>query len=281
MTETPREPRLRVGAGQIRLGAQGWNYDAWLGGFYPSGTRVADFLGVYSRAFDTVEVDSTFYATPPETTVQGWVRRTPPGFVFSLKVPQVITHEKKLRRAEEETAEFIGRVRALGDKLGPILLQMGPDFDVADLPVLATFLATLPDDLRIAIEFRHRSWMGRDVHAMLANHGVALCLSDGPWIPRELTLKLVEHPTADFHYVRWMGPDRSITDHSRPQVDRTRDLEAWAELLKRVAATGRDIFGYTSNYYEGHGPHTTRVLQRAVGQRPVAPDSLGSQMSLF
>lgn len=281
MSGAPREPRLRDGGGRIRLGAQGWNYEAWLGGFYPGGTRPADFLGVYSRAFDTVEIDSTFYAIPPVTTVEGWARRTPPGFVFALKVPQAITHEKKLRGAEEETAEFIGRARGLGDRLGPLLLQMGPDFDVAELPVLAAFLPTLPGDLRVAIEFRHRSWMGRDVHALLSEHGVALCLSDGPWIPRELVLRLADHPTADFHYVRWMGPDRSITDHSRPQVDRSRELEAWAAVLTRVAATGRDIFGYTSNYYEGHGPHTARVLQRAVGQRPVAPDSLGTQMSLF
>ena len=75
----------------IRIGAQGWNYDAWLGGFYPSGTRATDFLSVYARAFDTVEVDSTFYAIPPERTIEGWVKRTPDNFLFTLKLEHCYT----------------------------------------------------------------------------------------------------------------------------------------------------------------------------------------------
>ena len=102
----------------IRLGTQGWNYDAWAGPFYPEGTKAVDFLTVYSRAFDTVEVDSTFYATPPSKTIRGWAQRTPPGFLFSLKLPQEITHERKLRGADDLAKEFFDRARELEDKLG-------------------------------------------------------------------------------------------------------------------------------------------------------------------
>src|SRR3954470_13370708 len=90
------KPILPMSA-RIRLGTQGWNYDAWVGPFYPEGTKPADFLGVYARAFDAVEVDSTFYATPPSKTIRGWAQRTPPNFVFSLKLPQEITHVRRFR----------------------------------------------------------------------------------------------------------------------------------------------------------------------------------------
>lgn len=267
--------------GRLRLGTQGWNYDAWLGALYPSGTRPADFLSVYARAFETVEVDSTFYAIPATRTFESWAARTPEHFVFSLKLPQVITHEKRLRDAEEETALFLSRARVLGDKLGPILIQLGPDFGVEELPALTVFLATLPRDLRFAIEFRRRSWITPEVARLLAEHGVSLALSDGRWIPRETVLRLVEFPTADFHYVRWMGPDRSLTDFSRVQVDRSREVELWGEQLSRIVRAGRDIYGYVNNHFEGHSPQTVRTLQRLVGQRTVDPSELGEQISLF
>ena len=136
----------------IRIGAQGWNYDAWLGGFYPSGTRPTDFLSVYARAFDTVEVDSTFYAIPPEKTIEGWVKRTPADFLFTLKLPQSITHERRLRASEEETALFISRARGLGAKLGPILMQLGPDFGIEEYPALVAYLATWPREVPLAVE---------------------------------------------------------------------------------------------------------------------------------
>ena len=274
-TPDPRTPA------RIRIGAQGWNYDAWLGGFYPSGTRATDFLSVYARAFDTVEVDSTFYAIPPERTIEGWLRRTPDDFVFTLKLPQSITHERRLQASEEETALFIARAQGLGLKLGPILMQLGPDFTIHELPALTTYLATWPREVRLAVEFRHSSWVARDVHEMLLEHGVSLALSDGPWIPRETLLKLAAHPTADFFYIRWMGPDRSITDHSRVQVDRSREIGEWAAAMTRMAAGGRPVFAYSSNYYAGHAPQTARDAQAAVGQRTVDPDTLGVQMSLF
>ena len=271
----------RMAPAPIRIGAQGWNYDAWLGGFYPSGTRAVDFLSIYSRAFNTVEVDSTFYAIPPEKTIEGWARRTPADFLFTLKLPQSITHERRLRASEEETALFIARARGLGPKLGPILMQMGPDFGLAEYPALVAYLATWPRDVPVAIEFRRREWITPEVHAMLAEHGVSLALSEGPWIPRDVLLALMDKPTAPFHYIRWMGPDRAITDHSHVQIDRSREIEEWASAVMHAAEAGRAVYAYSSNYYAGHAPQTARDAQAAVGQRPVAPDTLGTQMSLF
>ncbi|HEU4635268.1 MAG TPA: DUF72 domain-containing protein, partial [Edaphobacter sp.] len=111
--------------GVIRIGTQGWNYDAWVGPFYPPGTRSVDFLTVYSRAFNTVEVDSTFYAIPSVNTFKSWYSRTGSDFAFALKLPQEITHERRLRDAADLAALFFDRARELREKLGPILVQLG------------------------------------------------------------------------------------------------------------------------------------------------------------
>jgi len=276
-----RAYRFHCMAARIRVGTQGWNYDAWVGPFYPNGTRPADFLTIYARAFDTVEVDSTFYATPAVKTVQGWAQRTPDDFLFALKLPQEITHERRLRNIDDVAAEFFDRARELGPKLGPILIQLGPDFGPTELPAVAQLLPKLPRDMRFAIEFRQRGWIHDGVLALLAEHNVALTLSDGRWIQRKQMMNLVTRPTADFLYVRWMGVDQSIVDYSRIQLDRTRDLENWTSVLWPYAEQGREVFGYVNNHFAGHSPSSARELQRLLGQQAVEPEHLGEQMSLF
>lgn len=268
----------------IRIGTQGWNYAAWVGPLYPPGTRAAEFLPTYAKLFRTVEVDSTFYAIPDERAVRAWNERTPPDFTFALKMPRDITHELRLRNAEQLTHDFLHRARELGPKLGPILMQMGPDFSPDELPAIEEFVPKLPRELRFAIELRQSRWMRRDVlprlMELLANYGVALALSDGRWIRRETMIDLATRPTADFLYVRWMGPDREITDYSHIQFDRSEQIRAWAEVLRNVANT-KEIFGFFNNHFAGHSPQSARELQRELGQQPVDPETLRGQRSLF
>ena len=265
----------------VRIGTQGWNYDAWVGPFYPSGTRPADFLATYARAFDTVEVDSTFYAIPSARVVRSWAERTPARFRFALKLPQEITHERRLRESGPATELFFERARELGDKLGPILIQLGPDFAPSELPALVEFLPLVPRDLQVAVEFRQRGWLHDGLLALLAEYNIALALTDARWIPRRTMLELAARPTADFAYIRWMGPDRDIVDYSRLQHDRTRELEAWAEAIASIPADVIEVYGYVNNHFAGHSPASARQLQRLLGQRPVEPSDLGEQMSLF
>jgi uncharacterized protein YecE (DUF72 family) len=265
----------------IRLGTQGWNYDAWVGPFYPEGARAVDFLTVYSRAFDTVEVDSTFYAVPPSKTIRGWAQRTPPGFLFSLKLPQEITHERRFRGVDDLAKEFFDRARELEDKLGPVLIQLGPDFRPAELPALARFLPTLPEDIGFAVEFRDRGWIHDGMIALLSEHNVSLALTDARWIPRKQMLALADRPTADFVYFRWMGADREIVDYSRIQIDRSRELELWSGVISQLAARGRTVYGYVNNHFAGHSPSSVRELQRMLNLTPVDPEQLGEQMTLF
>ena len=265
----------------VRLGTQGWTYDAWVGPFFPEGSRPADFLTLYARAFPTVEVDSTFYAIPAEKTIRGWADRTPADFVFALKLPQEITHQKRLRDVDDLLALFLDRAHALGAKLGPVLIQLGPDFAPTELPALAQFLDKLPTDVKFAVEFRQRGWINDTVIKTLAEHNVALTLTDARWIPRKTMLSLAERPTADFAYLRWMGPNREIVDYSRIQHDRTSELEEWSEAILMLIQKVTAVYGYVNNHFAGHSPFSARQLQRLLGQKAVEPGELGEQISLF
>jgi uncharacterized protein YecE (DUF72 family) len=116
---------------------------------------------------------------------------------------------------------------------------------------------------------------------MLSDHGVALALVDGRWIPRETVLALAETPTADFAYVRWMGPDRKIEDFSRVVVDRDHELGEWAPRLAALAARVATVYGYFNNHFQGHSPASARAMQQLLGQRPVSPGELADQVELF
>ncbi|MFL6245361.1 MAG: DUF72 domain-containing protein [Thermoanaerobaculia bacterium] len=268
----------------ILIGTQGWNYAAWVGPFYPPGTRPAEFLATYTKMFRAVEVDSTFYAIPDAKAVRAWAERTPPDFTFALKMPKEITHERRLRDAGDVLLEFLERAGELGPKLGPILLQMPPDFAPDELPALEQFMPMLPSGLRFAVELRQSRWMRSDVLPrlieLLTRNRIALALSDGRWIRRETMLQLAERATADFLYVRWMGPDREITDYSHVQFDRSEEIRAWSEVLKQAAHT-KDVYGFFNNHFAGHSPASAREMQRHLGQQPVDPETLPGQKSLF
>jgi uncharacterized protein YecE (DUF72 family) len=266
---------------RVHIGTQGWNYDAWLGPFFPSNTRTADFLSVYSRAFTTVEVDSTFYGVPAPATFQGWYERTPDNFIFALKLPQEITHEQRLRDSLGIGEQFYERARELKQKLGPILVQLSPEFDPSELPALVDFVGKLPSDIRFSIEFRHRGWLTEGVVALLRDRNVGLTLVDGRWLPRKTMLALARRPTSDFVYIRWMGPNRNLVDFSRVQVDRSREIDEWLKAVSSMPSSVTDVYGYVANHFSGHSPATARELQYGLGQRPVDPATLGEQLSFF
>ena len=176
----------------IYLGTSAFTAAGWPGSFYPAGLRPREFLSYYATQFGTVEVDSTYYATPSVSTVNGWYLKTPPDFIFAAKVPQVITHEKVLVGCEEDLDEFIGRMDILDEKLGPMLLQF-PHFNkymfksVGEfLPRLRFFLRRVKDmfTCRFAIEIRNKSWIDAGFADVLREYNVALALTDTSFVPR-------------------------------------------------------------------------------------------------
>ena len=268
----------------IHIGTQGWNYEGWLGAFYPRGTRASDYLDLYVKVFDTVEIDSSFYAIPSAASIQSWYKRAPQGFTYSLKLPQEITHHNRLQNSEELLARFCERVRGLQEKLALILIQMPPDFSPRSLPALEKFLPLVPDDLRFAIEFRDQHWLLDDVGEYLLEilkaNRVALALIDSKWLSRERMLELAEQPTADFSYVRWLGP-QELTDYSRIQINRDQEFVLWAEVVAKLRQQVSAGYGYFNNHYQGHSPGSANHFKQLLGQEIVLPAALEKQPSLF
>jgi uncharacterized protein YecE (DUF72 family) len=276
--------------GRVQVGCQGWNYDDWItppaasaSVFYPRGTRATEMLDTYARAFDTVEVDSTFYAVPSAATVEGWARRTPAAFTFALKLPQIITHQLALRRESAEVLnEFCERVRALREKLAAVLVQLPPQFEATtdNFTALSRFLPLLPRDIRFHFEFRDAAWFEESVVELLQRARAGLALVEGPWVRRERVWRLAEALQSDSAYVRWMG-ERDITRFDKTLRPQDANLRTWGEIIKRLDARGSTVVAYFSNFYEGHAPASANKLKRLLNHTTLDPRDLESQPSLF
>jgi len=272
----------------VLVGCQGWNYDDWVTGpgervFYPQGTRAANMLEVYARVFETVEVDSTFYAIPATTTFEGWAKRTPQGFTFSLKLPQEITHALGLGTGSAMLLEeFCERARALQERLACVLIQLPPQFELTRENGLAlrAFLPRLPRDIRFSIEFRSSGWLKQSVFDFLSEHNVSVALVEGQWIAPEDNWRLAEHPTADFIYIRWMGA-RNLTRFDIVQRPQDENLSDWSKSIARLTERVSRVYAYFSNFYEGHAPASANKLKRLLGQSTVEAADLEDQRSLF
>lgn len=271
----------------MHIGCQGWNYGDWvtkIGGerlFYPRGTKAGEMLEIYSRVFETVEVDSTFYAIPSVSAVEGWYEKTGENFTFSLKLPQEITHEHALRETSYEIAdEFYERVLALKEKLAVVLIQFAPQFEAnkENARNLRDFLARLPREIRFAVEFRHRNWLVEWTFEELEKNKIALCLVEGSWISRELMFAAMQKPTADFSYVRWMG-ERDLTSFDEVVRPQDANLMMWKAELERMKV--KETFAYFSNFYEGYAPASAEKLLKLDGRKIIETESLETQGSLF
>jgi uncharacterized protein YecE (DUF72 family) len=193
----------------ILLGTSSFTAAGWESSFYPKGMRSANYLAFYAEHFQTVEIDSTFYGCPSARTVSNWGARTPDDFIFSVKVPQIITHEKALVDCDSEFEEFVRTMDILGPKLGPMVFQF-PVFDKWKFPKQESFLAVmipffkkLPADHKFVVEIRNKKWLDAKFADLLREHNVALALMDTSFVPRPWEMKnSFDLITADYTYVR-------------------------------------------------------------------------------
>jgi uncharacterized protein YecE (DUF72 family) len=243
----------------VYVGSMGWSYGFWKPSFYPKSLASSDFLAYYSKQFNTVEVDSTFYRIPRSQTVQDWKEQTPPGFLFSLKFPRVITHVKMLRDCEEETRVFLERVELLSEKLGPLLLQFPSTFQDEQLGLLEGFLKRLPKEHRYVVEIRNKKLLNDSLYSILSESKAALAWVDSASTP------LIDRVTSSFIYVRWEG-DRRKTNGAlgKTEVDRTSDIALWARRLKPFVERQMEGFGYFSKYYSGFPPLDIRTFLKSI-----------------
>jgi len=259
----------------VLLGTSSFTASGWEGAFYPQGMRSPAFLSYYASQFPTVEIDSTFYGTPSASTVTSWNEKTPEDFIFAVKVPQVITHERVLVACEAVFDEFVERMSLLGGKLGPMLLQF-PKFDKWTLESPDEFRARLQSFFRRAselqagrfvVEVRNKDWLDARMTDLLCEYNVALALTDTSFMPRPWEVKgALDLMTADFAYVRWLGDRKGIeqqtTTWDKTVIDKQGDLRNWVVVLRRLVEDKRirKIFAFANNHYAGHAPNTVKLF---------------------
>ncbi|BDI33763.1 hypothetical protein CCAX7_58140 [Capsulimonas corticalis] len=235
----------------IHIGTSGWSYDHWRGVLYPEGSPASKRLAYYVERFQTVEVNSSYYHWPRDTTFAGWRDKVPPGFVMTIKAPRGLTHAARLKSPEVWLERIEQGLRELGDKRGPLLVQLPPDMEI-DLPRLAYFLERTPKGLRVCVEFRHPSWNTNEAFALLERYGAAYCVMSGAHLP------CILRATAMFAYVRLHGPDQEYL-YGGSYSDR--DLRWWADRIREWAEGGLDVYAYFNNDGGGNAVRNAETLK--------------------
>ncbi|NBQ62814.1 MAG: DUF72 domain-containing protein, partial [Proteobacteria bacterium] len=237
-----------------------------------------------------VEIDRTFYGPPRASEVDRWISQTPDTFRFTAKVPRQITHDARLQGPDalRQLEDFLKTITRLGDRLGAVVLQLGPGFqfprDADGLSRALQLLPTIsPPSLRVAVEFRHPSWIeAPDVEARLREARVAWIWNDwepgpNPWaaMPRAIDEPRAFRETADFAYLRLTGDHDITIDYQTITIDRGADLRRWAELISKwrenQMKNGRtgDVFVLLNNHYSGSSPRSASALRQLLDLPPV------------
>jgi uncharacterized protein YecE (DUF72 family) len=264
---------------KIYIGTSGWQYYHWKGKFYPEDLPSKDFLKFYSKYFNTVEINTSFYHFTKKSTFEKWVKqintdstwinadegtqidaesnirknsrgkyprksaldqRKSAGFLFSIKLHRLFTHFLKLKLNKDDKRilkETIESYKVLGKNLGPILIQLPPSLK-KDLKVLEKFFKNFKN-LKLAIEFRHKSWLDKETYNFLKKKKVAFVISDSPRWPTDIV------KTADFVYIRFHGKPHLFASKYEKE-----ELQRYAKEIKKLKT--KTLFAYFNNDAEGY-----------------------------
>ena len=267
----------------IFIGTSSFSSKDWVGPFYPPGTKPADFLSYYTQKFDTVEIDSTYYAVPSAKTILGWKEKTPDNFIFTAKFPRSIVHggEDSVPSSVNVLMpdavynirdDFLGKMSLLEGKLGPLLIQF-PYFNknvfsskALFYERLDRFLEDLPTEFRYAVEIRNRYWLSEEFTSILKRHNIALALTDHSYMPMPHEIaENIDPITTDFSYIRLLGDRKKIEDITttwdREVIDKSESLTKIASFLARLDRENILSYTYINNHYAGHAPETLRKLR--------------------
>ncbi len=243
---------------KILLGTSGWSYRDWIGPFYKK--KEKSMLKAHSKVFKTVEINSTFYAYPSKGAVMGWVKYSPEDFVFSAKLPKLITHEKMLNLeegVEEDLNRFCDLIRPilLNGKIGCLLIQLPPKY-VFNLTHLEKFFRILPAEFKFAVEFRNLSWMRNETWRLLNKYRVAYTIVDEPLLPPEVQV------TSDFSYFRWHGHGTRPWFNYRYKLE---ELKTWVPKMRKVAKGVKKVYGYFNNHFHGYAVENCLQVLEMLG----------------
>ncbi len=266
----------------LYVGGPVWGSKEWIGNFFPPHTPAREFLRLYSRRLLTVEGNTTFYSTPSLEMVARWREETPATFRFCPKVARSISHAARLDQTREETLFFTERMRGLGDRLGPLFLQLPPFFAPSQLAQLQAFLDFWPSDLRLAVEVRHSNFysekQAESLNVLLGGYRVARVLMDTRPIrigstqdqklmasrERKPNLPLQVVCTTDYAFLRYIG-------HPEMEVN-TPFLQEWAQQLARWLKQGKTLYVFCHCPLEEYAPNLCAALYRSVQEVVPLPD---------
>jgi uncharacterized protein YecE (DUF72 family) len=235
--------------GEVWIGTSGWHYKHWVGNFYPPRLPSSRMLAHYIQHFDTVELNNTFYKLPAKTSLLTWRDSTPLHFHFAVKGSRFLTHMKKLNNAEEGLNRFLESVDVLNPKLGPILFQLPPNWEL-NLDRLAAFVALLSRYRRCAFEFRNPTWNTPKTYDLLGQYNMAYCIFDlnGYLSPLQVT--------ADFSYIRLHGPGGKYQGSYSEAA-----LEEWSRKIKNWSKKLAAVYVYFDNDDSGYAPRDALRLK--------------------
>lgn len=265
--------------GKLLLGCSGWNYGdtpdkgGWVGIFYPD--RNTKRLRYYSQFFDTAEMDSIFYekfySHMTKGTFIGMVKATPEDFQFSVKVPEIITHRKRLEVGKGAITDFeifLDKTSPLknSDKLGAILLQLPPSFTVNDFKNIERFLDKLPSGYHYAVEFRHPSWKTEGPWDMLKHYNIAAVMTDSPAKENLEFLSEVTVTSANHSFIRFHG--RNTKGHYwYDYLYNKEELRPWVEKIEEVKKQTKVLRAYFNNHYGGAAVINALQFKEMLGNK--------------
>lgn len=237
---------------KVYIGTSGWVYEDWWERFYPPEVKPEGRLEYYSKHFDSVELNASFYHLPRRKTFEGWGKKTPDRFVFSAKISKYITQNLKLKNTESPTKLFLKESQGLGKKLGVILVQLPPNLH-GNAERLENFLKTLPTTPRFAFEFRHESWLDEAIYELLRKFKAGWVIQDSVHWPA------AEVVTSDFVYLRFHGPG-ALYSSNYPDSE----LKVWAEKIKGWLAQGLDVYAYFNNDVNAYAVRNALKLKELI-----------------
>jgi uncharacterized protein YecE (DUF72 family) len=237
----------------VIAGTSGWQYRDWRGAFYPPGVPQRRWLEHYAEQFGTVENNGTFYRLPARETFEAWRARVTSDFIMTVKASRYLTHVRRLRDPAEPVQRLMAAAGGLGDRLGPVLLQLPPDLRAAPA-LLAECLRQFPPGVRLAVEPRHESWWTDQTQEVLNGRNAALCWSDRGGAALNPLWR-----TADWGYLRLHEGDGDPWPRYRPAT-----LSAWAERITAAWAASADVYVYFNNDQHCAAPHDAAAFAAAV-----------------
>jgi uncharacterized protein YecE (DUF72 family) len=240
----------------VLVGTSGWQYRDWRGRFYPPRLPQRLWLEHHAAHWQTVEVNNSFYRLPAREVFEAWQARTPADYLVTTKASRFLTHIKRLREPHEPVARLLDRVAGLGDRQGPVLVQLPPDLQL-EHDRLEETLACFPPGTRVVVEPRHDSWWVPELRELLARHGAALCWADRGSQPVAPLWR-----TASFGYLRLhAGGGEDVWPYEEHVLAR------WADLLCDTWSDDEDVLVYTNNDPGGAALRDGVVLARLLRER--------------